>query len=1062
MTKRIPNTLIAAVAVASATAMLTAQQGPPPNRGQAPIRLKAITFTPAQGEQPNIPPGLTIAGYGANQRGYYLVQFEGPILESWKSELASAGVDILDYVPDFAFKARMTPAQAEQVRRLASVVWVGLFHPAYKLGPEVTRNGARPYTVRIERGADAAAAQAAIAATGAQIQKRDGLLLEVTATSAQLDAIAHVLDVASVENLLLRKKNNEYGGGTIMGAAVANSHGFDGSTQTVAVADTGLGNGTAASAFIDIPAGRITGIFNWPGASGGCFSSITNDGAVDVDSGHGTHTTTSILGAGGPGGEGRGTAPGAHLIFQAVENWATTSNFCKAFYGIADGYYLVGIPADIRQLFLQGYNTGARIHSNSWGSDAAGAYTTDSANADEFVWSHRDMTLTFSAGNAGVDANGDGIIDASSIGSPATGKNVISVGASENDRSGQWSCDTGLTYTSCAVQGGQNTVFTYGAAWPADYPANPIKDDPSAGNAEQMAAFSSRGPVNDGRIKPDLVAPGTWVLSGYSDKFQQQYDASANPQNGAYQYDGWGFPFNSYYKYMGGTSMSNPLVAGGAAVIRDFYQKSAGHAASAALVKATLVNSAVDLLDENNDGINDNANPIPNRHEGWGRVDLAAATDGTRQFADGPTALTTNVSATYAYSLATAGSAFKVTLAWSDYPSTTSAAKNLVNDLDVIVTAPDGTRYLGNVFAGGWSQPAGSADRTNNLENVFVQSAASGSWTVEVRGFNVPNGPQPFALVVDGEFGTPAPPPAPLAPSNLVATAISANQIDLSWSDNSSDEAGFEIERCEGSGCPTFISIGQVGAGVTGFSNTGLSGGTTYTYRVRAFNTGGPSDYSNTGEATTPAAPVPPAAPGSLTATATSISQIDLIWGDNSSNEDGFEIERCQGAGCANFVSIAQKPAGTTSYSDTGRSAGTTYQYRVRAFNVGGSSGYSNTATATTPVPPQSHVGDLDGSATNTKNSWQAAVTVTVHNAAHQGLSAATVTGTWSGGFSGSASCTTDAAGQCVVQTGNMSRNKPSVTFTVTNVTSSLTYAAAGNHDPDGSSNGSSITVIKP
>src|SRR4029450_858964 len=102
---------------------------------------------------------------------------------------------------------------------------------------------------------------------------------------------------------------------------------------------------------------------------------------------------------------------------------------------------------------------------------------------------------------------------------------------------------------------------------------------------------------------------------------------------------------------------------------------------------------------------------------------------------------------------------------------------NLVNDLDLIVTAPDGTQYLGNVFAGGWSQPAGSADRTNNLENVFVQSAVSGSWTVEVRGFNVPNGPQPFALVVDGEFGTPALPPRPLAPTNLVANAAPVHRV---------------------------------------------------------------------------------------------------------------------------------------------------------------------------------------------------------------------------------------------------------------------------------------------
>ena len=1062
MVKNISHVLAAALAAAGATVMLTAQQGPPTNRGQAPIRLKAATFTPTRGEEPNIPPGLAIAGYAANQRGYYLVQFEGPVLESWKADVAAVGADIIDYVPDFAFKVRMTPPQAAQVQRLGSVVWVGVFHPAYKLGPEVMRNGARPYTIRIERGADAAAAHAAIAATGAQIHKRDGSLLEVTATSAQLDAIARVLDVASVENLLLRKRNNEYGGGAIIGAAAANSRGFDGSSQTLAVADTGLGNGTAATAFVDIAASRVTAIFNWPGASGGCFSSITNDGAVDVDSGHGTHTATSAVGGGGPSGEGRGTAPAARLIFQAVENWATTSSFCKLFYGIPDGYYLVGIPGDIRQLFQQGYNSGARIHSNSWGSDAAGAYTTDSVNADEFIWSHRDMTITFSAGNAGTDANGDGIIDASSIGSPATGKNVISVGANENDRLGHWSCDVALNYTNCAAQGGQNTLFTYGAAWPADYAANPIRDDPSAGNAEQMAAFSSRGPASDGRIKPDVVAPGTWVLSGYSDRFQQQYDPSANPQNGAYQYDGWGFPLNSHYKYMGGTSMSNPLVAGGAAVVRDFYQKSSGHAASAALVKATIVNSAVDLLDENNDGANDNANPIPNRHEGWGRVDLASATDGSRQFVDGLTALTTNTSATYTYSIGTAGSALKVTLAWSDYPSTTSAARNLVNDLDLTVTAPDGTRYLGNVFAGGWSQAAGAADRTNNLENVYIQAAGNGTWTVEVRGFNVPNGPQPFALIVDGEFGTPPPPSPPLAPGDLVATPISASRIDLSWSDNSSNEDGFEIERCEGAGCTAFIPIAQVGAGVSGFSSTELSGGTTYTYRVRAFNAGGASDYSNTSEATTPEAPVPPEAPANLAATATSVSQIDLTWSDNSTNEDGFTIERCQGAGCVNFLSIAQPPAGTTSYSDTGRAAGTTYQYRVRAFNAGGPSAYSNTASATTPVPPQSPVGDLDGSTTSTKNTWQAAVTVTVHDAGHGGVSGATVTGTWSGGYSGTASCTTNAAGQCVVQTGTMNRNRSSVTFTVTNVTSPLTYSAAGNHDPDGSSNGTSITVMKP
>lgn len=1040
-----------------------------PDAPPAPIRLKATTFTPARGELPGIPAHLTIPGYAVGQRGYYLVQFRGPVLDAWKQEVSAAGAELLDYVPEFAFKVRMNPGQANRIEKLSSVAWVGLFHPGYKLGPKIARNGTRVYSVRIERGADQAAVAAAIAAAGAQILHQEGAVLTVAADSAALDAVAHVLDVAAVENFVLRKKHNEFGGGAILRANLANASGFTGSTQTIAVADTGLGNGTAPGAPPDIPASRIAAIFNWPGAAGGCFASVTDDGAVDVDSGHGTHTATSAVGGGGPSGEGKGTAPAANLVFQAVENWAVTTSFCKTFYGLPNGYYLVGLPSDIRPLFQQGYTAGARIHSNSWGSDAAGAYTTDSVNTDEFVWSHRDMTITFSAGNAGTDANANGVVDNGSVGSPATAKNVISVGASENDRQSHWECDTSLTYSNCAAQGGQNSLFTYGAAWPADYPANPVKDDPSAGNAQQMAAFSSRGPADDGRIKPDVVAPGTWVLSGYSDRFQQQYDPSANPQNGAYQYDGWGYPLNQYYKYMGGTSMSNPLVAGGAAVLRDFYQKASAHSASAALVKATVINSAVDLLDENNDGVDDNAFPIPNSHEGWGRVDLAAATDGSHQFVDEATGLATGGTATYTFTIGAAASPFRATLAWTDFPSTTAAAKNLVNDLDLKVTAPDGTTiYLGNVFAGGWSQTGGLADRTNNVENVYVAAAGTGTWTVEVRGFNVPSGPQPFALVVDGAFGTPPPPGPPADPGALVASASSPSRIDLSWADNSPNEDGFEVERCEGAGCTAFATVGQVGANVSSFGDTGLLPETTYEYRVRAFNASGASGYSNTASATTPAPPPPPpppADPSGLGATAVSSSQINLAWTDNATNESGVDVERCQGAGCTAFAAIAQVGANATSYNDTGRSASTTYEYRVRAFNASGPSGYSNTASATTPAPPppnESHVGDLDGSATGTKN-WQASVTITVHDATHAAVSGAVVTGTWGGGGSGSASCTTNSVGQCTVATGNISHQRTSVAFTVTNVShGTLTYRATSNHDPDGDSTGTAITVRKP
>ncbi|HJW83131.1 MAG TPA: hypothetical protein VJ754_02390, partial [Anaerolineae bacterium] len=260
------NMVVFAIAVSLVVAMLMpgvglagpARQGP-----EAPIRLKAATFTPTRGEKPDIPPGLAIAGYAAGQRGYYLIQFSGPVQETWKAEVEAAGGELLGYVPDFAFKVRMNPGQARKVEGLSSVAWVGLFHPAYKLSPDLVRDGTHLYTVRIERGADAGLATAAMAQTGAQILSRNENIVLAAADSAQLDAIAHVLDVAWVQNHTLREKHNEYGAGVIMGANTANANGYDGSTQIAAVADTGLGNGTAAGAHPDIPASRIVAIYNW-------------------------------------------------------------------------------------------------------------------------------------------------------------------------------------------------------------------------------------------------------------------------------------------------------------------------------------------------------------------------------------------------------------------------------------------------------------------------------------------------------------------------------------------------------------------------------------------------------------------------------------------------------------------------------------------------------------------------------------------------------------------------------------------------------------------------------
>jgi carboxypeptidase T len=188
----------------------------------------------------------------------------------------------------------------------------------------------------------------------------------------------------------------------------------------------------------------------------------------------------------------------------------------------------------------------------------------------------------------------------------------------------------------------------------------------------------------------------------------------------------------------------------------------------------------------------------------------------------------------------------------------------------------------------------------------------------------------------------------PAAPGNLAATAASSSQINLSWTDSDSSEAGFKIERCSGAGCSNFTQIATTGANVSSFANTGLTASTSYSYRVRAYNSAGDSSYSNTASATTQAAPAIPTAPTNLTATTASRSQINLSWADNATNESGFRVERCKGATCSNFSQIATVGANVTSYPSTGLTANSTYRFRVRAYNASGNSAYSNIAAATT------------------------------------------------------------------------------------------------------------------
>jgi len=197
---------------------------------------------------------------------------------------------------------------------------------------------------------------------------------------------------------------------------------------------------------------------------------------------------------------------------------------------------------------------------------------------------------------------------------------------------------------------------------------------------------------------------------------------------------------------------------------------------------------------------------------------------------------------------------------------------------------------------------------------------------------------------------------APTAPTGLTATAASATQVNLSWTASTDNVGvtGYRVERCQGAGCLTFAQIATPTG--TSFSDTGLTAGTSYSYQVRAADAAGNlSAYSSIASVTTPAAPdtTPPTAPSVLSATVGSSTQVDLSWTASTDNVGvtGYQVDRCQGAGCATFAQIAT-PTGT-SFSDTGLTPSTTYRYRVRATDAAGNvSANSSIVTAATQAVP--------------------------------------------------------------------------------------------------------------
>ncbi|MBI2927274.1 MAG: fibronectin type III domain-containing protein [Verrucomicrobia bacterium] len=188
---------------------------------------------------------------------------------------------------------------------------------------------------------------------------------------------------------------------------------------------------------------------------------------------------------------------------------------------------------------------------------------------------------------------------------------------------------------------------------------------------------------------------------------------------------------------------------------------------------------------------------------------------------------------------------------------------------------------------------------------------------------------------------TPQPPPA--APENLTVSVVSTTELNLSWNDAATGETGYRVFRSLDG--VSFDQIAGLPADSTGYLDNGLAPGTTYWYRVTAFNAFGDSATAQA-SGTTLALPAPPSG---LSATAVSATGIDLFWIDNSIDEIGLKVERQTDGGA--FSLVATVPPNTPGFSDTGLTPSTAYTYRVRATNVNGDSAASNEASATTQPP---------------------------------------------------------------------------------------------------------------
>lgn len=778
--------------------------------------------------------------------GLYILQFAGPIQDAWLDALKATGVEVVTYIPSNAYivrgKAKAGAALLSFAARNSFTQFIGDYEPAFRLSPQMRAAREKDaaalvdVTVQVIDGPDAKQTIANLSALASEFVGSYRMLnyhnVELRVPASRLSEMARYDDVFAIEERGQRRRLDEAQGQIVAGTLTGNSPTGPGYLSWLA------SKGFTSSQFTSFAVNVVDDTY-------------TLQGHPDLPSGRVAFETNPTNQSGVLGGHG---FLNSHIV--GGFNNGTGSAFEDALgfnYGLGIAPFArVGVTAIFGNGSSSGttwentgYGLGARMSSNSWGfNDILGnpitrydtnaqAYDRIVRDAQSGVAGLQQLTVVFAAGNAGSGAN--------TVGSPGTAKNIITVGASENVR------QTGTDGCGIANSG--------------------------ADSANDIISFSSRGPVNssggDGRIKPDIVAPGTHIEAGVP---QSNYNGSSVCN----QYWPAG---QTLYGWSSGTSHSTPAVAGGTALVYQDFLNKALPAPSPAMVKAYLMNSAAYMT-----GVGAGGN-LPSNSQGMGRMDLGRAFDSTARILVDQTQVFGATGETHQVtgSVADTGQPFRVTLAWTDAPGPTSGAP-YVNNLDLEVTV-GGTTYKGNVFSGANSISGGTADGKNNAESVFLPAGTSGSFTITVRATNIAGDGVPgnadttdqdFALVVyNGSAGAPPPPTIGVSPTSFSfsATAGGANPANqslsitntgggtLNWT-ASDDAAWLSVSPASG----TAPSTATVSVDITGLA-TGTYNGTITISATGATNT--PVTVPVTLTVNAPASPTIGVNPTSFSFTAT-------------------------------------------------------------------------------------------------------------------------------------------------------------------------------------------------